>query len=107
MPLFNERNDVSNVKTVVANLTTGQFSVSFSRPFLSNETDKDSNLTLGLTPVIWSYGDIVNGKPLHHDISGVATFNMQTGEKVGTSFAFKALKVSAMGLLSVLAFFFF
>ena len=60
---FVERNDIRNVRTVVANQATGQFSVSFERAFLSNETGKDSNLTLGLTNIIWSFGSIANGFP--------------------------------------------
>ena len=87
--LFDERNDIKNVKTV-ANKTTGQFSVSFERSFLSNETQRDSNLTLGVTPVIWSFGDVVKAWPVQHGNSnfGTVRFNMQTGEKLETSLAY-------------------
>ena len=88
-PLFVERNDISNVKTVAASMTSGQFSVSFERPFLSNDTGKDSNLTLGVSPFIWSFGSISNGVPDKHVDSnyGSVTFNLQTGEKEGSSFS--------------------
>ena len=94
------------MRTVSANLTSGQFSVAFQRSFLSNETGKDSNLTLGDTPIIWSYGDIVGGTPIQHSNgrAGVATFNMQTGEKIDlTSFAYIA-KVSIMTFLAAMTF---
>ena len=105
--LFTERTDVKNVKTVIANKTSGQFTVSYERAFLSNETGKDSNLTLGVTPFIWSYGSISNAWPDQHGNSnyGDVTINVQTGEKVDTSFS-QTVKVSLLAILSVVILFF-
>ena len=44
-----ERNDIRNVRTLRANISSGEFSVQFERPFLSNESSRDFNLTLGDT----------------------------------------------------------
>lgn len=63
-----------NVKTLQANRQTGQFSVQFQRPFYSDETARDENLTLGSMPFIWSYGSIANGNPSFH--ANYGTFNL-------------------------------
>lgn len=39
---------------------TGNFSVLFIRPFLSNDTSNDTNLTATLSKFVWAYGFIEN-----------------------------------------------
>ena len=69
-----------NVKTLQANRQTGQFSVQFQRPFYSDETGRDENLTFGDMPFIWSYGNIVNGNPSFHGNYGTFNLNLLLGD---------------------------
>jgi hypothetical protein len=52
-----ESQDAKNVKTNIANVKTGEFSVTFQRAFsTSDPIDLDYKLTLEDTEFIWSYG---------------------------------------------------
>jgi hypothetical protein len=88
-----ESQDAKNVKTNIANLKTGEFSVTFQRAF--NTTDPvnlDYKFTLEDTEFIWSYGLIRAGAAVQHkdENSGDVRINIATGQVTSVSSSIKA-----------------